>query len=141
LIFQELSSQLYQIYGVKTTDRTIKKRFNNKWKLSKRIKFDDGKFLRARIIYLFYILGVNDDTIPLNGNKNFFSFMGLPAHHTFIGLRFRRYYIYNAGRAFPISLRNAGGLQINVTQSKRNLIFIGRAFKYSIDYLDNRGLH
>jgi hypothetical protein len=48
---------------VKTTDRTIKKRFNNKWKFSKRTKSDDGKLLRVRIIYLFYILGVNDDTI------------------------------------------------------------------------------
>jgi hypothetical protein len=48
---------------VKATDRTIKKRFNDKCKLSKRIKFDDRKFLRTRIIYLFYIFSVNDDTI------------------------------------------------------------------------------
>jgi hypothetical protein len=82
--------------------------------------------------------------------------MGLPAHHAPIGLgpsrggtpsksasrqialiylRFRRYHAYNAGRAFLILLRNAGGLQTNVTQSKRNLIFMGRILKYSIDYL------
>jgi hypothetical protein len=30
LIFQKLFSQFYQIYNVKATDRTIKKRFNNK---------------------------------------------------------------------------------------------------------------
>jgi hypothetical protein len=30
LIFQKLSSQFYQIYNVKITDGTIKKRFNNK---------------------------------------------------------------------------------------------------------------
>jgi hypothetical protein len=48
---------------VKATDRTIKKRFNDKWKFSNRTKFDDEKFLRIRIIYLFYILGVNNDTI------------------------------------------------------------------------------
>jgi hypothetical protein len=48
---------------VKATDRTIKKRFNDKWKFSKRTKFDDEKFLRIRIIYLFYILDVNDDII------------------------------------------------------------------------------
>jgi hypothetical protein len=63
LIFQKLSSQFYQIYDVKATDRTIKKRFNDKWKLSKRIKFDDGKFLRASTIYLFYIFNINNDTI------------------------------------------------------------------------------
>jgi hypothetical protein len=48
---------------VKATDRTIKKRFNDKWKFLKRIKSDDRKFLRAHIIYLFYILNINDDTI------------------------------------------------------------------------------
>jgi hypothetical protein len=120
---------------VKATDRTIKKRFNDKWKFSKRIKFDDRKFLRARIIYLFYIFGVNDDIILLSGNKDFFSLIDLPAHHISIGLgslrggillksvsrqvaliylRFRRYYAYNAGRALLILLRNAGGFQINV---------------------------
>jgi hypothetical protein len=30
LIFQKLFSQFYQNYNVKATDRTIKKRFNNK---------------------------------------------------------------------------------------------------------------
>jgi hypothetical protein len=48
---------------VKATDRTIKKRFNNKWKFSKRIKSDDEKFFRARIIYLFYIFDINNDII------------------------------------------------------------------------------
>jgi hypothetical protein len=48
---------------VKATDRTIKKRFNNEWNLLKRRKINDRKFLRALIIYLFYILEINDDTI------------------------------------------------------------------------------
>ncbi|KAF2188012.1 hypothetical protein K469DRAFT_661412 [Zopfia rhizophila CBS 207.26] len=62
LTYKQLSQYLRDEYEVKVTDRTIKTRFRE-WKIGRRLPLDVSTTLKARILVLFFKVGLEDKEI------------------------------------------------------------------------------
>ena len=57
---KEITELLYSLYNVVVVSRTIERRFKD-WNITKRIRAENTAALRARIAYMFCILGFTDN--------------------------------------------------------------------------------
>ena len=57
---KEIAELLYSLYNVVVVSRTIERRFKD-WNITKRIRAENTAALRARIAYMFCILGFTDN--------------------------------------------------------------------------------
>ena len=60
--YEELSTQLYDVHHVRSSPRTLKTKFKE-WSIIKRVRPQNTDALQARITYLFYVIGLDDQEI------------------------------------------------------------------------------